>query len=149
MRAAGSFVGRYELYELLGQGGMGQVWRALDTALEREVAVKLLPPETSSPDLRVRFLREARALATVEHPNVVAVYDVGREDGTPFFAMELVRGDSLRSRGWKDLGIRVVLGEARNWLSPNGGTLTSCTVDASLSLPSARLLGTRGNVAAA
>ncbi len=88
-------VGRYHLGALLGEGGMGQVWRARDVALDREVAVKLL----AAPDVaeaRERFLREARAAAALNHPNIVAIHDLGQESGCLFLVMELVAGGSLR-----------------------------------------------------
>ncbi|HET9767941.1 MAG TPA: protein kinase, partial [Thermoanaerobaculia bacterium] len=88
-------VGRYQLGSLLGEGGMGQVWRARDVALDREVAVKLL----AAPDVaeaRERFLREARAAAALNHPNIVAIHDLGQESGCLFLVMELVAGGSLR-----------------------------------------------------
>ncbi len=87
--------GRYRLLDLLGQGGMGQVWRAHDVALDRQVAVKVLAaPDV--PEARERFLREARAAATLNHPHIVAVHDLGAEDGRLFLVMELVAGGSLR-----------------------------------------------------
>jgi len=87
--------GRYRLDGLLGIGGMGQVYRARDTALERDVAVKLLAgPETA--DARQRFLREARAAAALNHPHIVAVHDLGEEEGRLFLVMELVAGGNLR-----------------------------------------------------
>lgn len=80
----------------LGRGGMGVVLRAYDAALEREVAIKFLAPEfAADPKARERFLREARSLAKVRHPNLVAVHTAGEVDGRPYFAMELVEGTSL------------------------------------------------------
>jgi tetratricopeptide (TPR) repeat protein len=86
---------RYRLESEIGRGGMGIVYRATDLDLERPVAVKLLPERVSSPDARERFLREARAAAALNHPNIVAVHDVGEEQGVPFFVMELVEGENL------------------------------------------------------
>jgi tetratricopeptide (TPR) repeat protein len=89
--------GRYRLGSLLGQGGMGQVWRGRDVALDREVAVKLL----AAPDVREgreRFLREARVAAALNHPHIVSVHDLGEESGCLFLVMELVSGGSLRDR---------------------------------------------------
>ncbi len=102
--AEGRQLGRYLLTARLGQGGMGVVFAARDTLLEREVAVKLLPAEVaSSPEMLERFLREARAAARLCHPNVVALYDVDQEGETRFLVMELARGESadeaLRRRG--------------------------------------------------
>ncbi len=86
---------RYQLDSELGRGGMGIVYRATDLELKRQVAVKLLPDRVSSAEARERFLREARAAAALNHPNIVAVYDVGEDQGVPFFVMELVEGCSL------------------------------------------------------
>ena len=87
--------GRYELGSLLGTGGMGEVFEAHDRKLGRRVAVKLLRPGVADPTARARFVREVQVAAALTHPNVVAVYDVGIEDGRPFFVMELVDGRTL------------------------------------------------------
>ncbi len=95
--------GRYRLIEILGAGGMGVVWRARHLTLEKDVAVKLLPPELArDPDASERLLREARRLARIEHPGVATVIDCGRDaevSGTPqvYLAMDLVRGPTLKS----------------------------------------------------
>ena len=97
--AAGFRLGPYEIVAPLGSGGMGEVYRARDTRLSREVAVKVLPGEfASDPERRSRFEREARALAALNHPNVVAIYDVGEADGRMFLVSELVAGAPLRDR---------------------------------------------------
>jgi tetratricopeptide (TPR) repeat protein len=97
--APGSILaGRYRLMDELGRGGMGVVFRAVDEKLERQVAVKVLPAAGSSPELRERLLREARAAAALNHPGIVAVHDVGEHMGTPFFVMELVAGASLHDK---------------------------------------------------
>ncbi len=88
---------RYRLDAVIGRGGMGVVYRATDLQLMREVAVKVIS-ENSSSDARERLLREARAAAALNHPNIISVYDVGEEEGTPFFVMELVHGASLSSQ---------------------------------------------------
>ena len=89
----------YRLVEKIGAGGMGEVWRAVDSRLGREVAVKVLPDTLASdPDAIARFEREARAVAALSHPNILALYDVGREDGTPFVVTELLHGGTLRER---------------------------------------------------
>src|SRR5689334_12735346 len=91
---AGRAVGRYTLLERVGRGGMGEVWRARDEKLARDVAVKFLLLDDD--ETRARFLREARAAAALSHPNLCAVYDVDESDGVPFIAMELLGGESLR-----------------------------------------------------
>jgi tetratricopeptide (TPR) repeat protein len=87
---------RYLLRDLLGQGGMGRVYKAFDTLLERAVAVKVLSIGDSSGDQRDQLLAEAKAVAKLNHPNVVAIYDAGLHDGVPFIVMELIEGSSLR-----------------------------------------------------
>jgi serine/threonine-protein kinase len=94
-----TLIGRYRVEGLLGLGGMGRVHRALDTVLGRRVALKVLATTEGDPRAAVhaaRLLREARAAAALDHPNVVALYDVGEHEGAPFIAMELVEGCSLR-----------------------------------------------------
>lgn len=86
-------IGRYEIVSRIGQGGMGTVFHCRDPILNRQVAVKLF--HYSSDDLRERFLREARAAGTLDHPNIVRTYDVGEHDGQPFLVMELVRGTTV------------------------------------------------------
>jgi len=86
-----------EILELLGRGGMGVVYKARQPALDRMVALKLLPQKMAlDPDFQNRFIREAKALGSLSHPNIVAVYDFGAEDGFFFFAMEFVDGTNLR-----------------------------------------------------
>ncbi|MBE7452892.1 MAG: serine/threonine protein kinase [Kofleriaceae bacterium] len=97
----GDRLGRYELGDELGAGGMASVYRARDVELRREVAVKVLFPHLArKPEITRRFQREARAAAVLEHPNILRVYDVGAQAGAPpFIVMELVRGASLREIG--------------------------------------------------
>ncbi len=93
----GDHLGRYEILGSIGAGGMGEVWRARDTELDREVAVKVLPAAVAdNPDRRKRFEREARATAALNHPNLLTVYDVGLNDGRPYLVTELLEGESLR-----------------------------------------------------
>ena len=92
-------IGRYRVKELLGEGGMGTVYRVYDPSLDRDVALKALAPQLAQDPLIVRrFEEEARALARIEHPNVMRVYAVGQDGGKRFFAMELVRGRTLEAR---------------------------------------------------
>jgi serine/threonine-protein kinase len=89
----------YRLVEKLGQGGMGVVWKALDTTLDREVAIKLLPPDfAADADRLARFDREARLLASLSHPNIAGIYGIHECEGTHFLAMELVPGQDLSQR---------------------------------------------------
>ncbi len=95
--AAGSRLGPYEILSPLGAGGMGEVWRARDTRLGREVALKVLPAAISSDaSRRQRFEQEARAASALNHPNIITVYDVGSADETTYLAMEHVEGRTLR-----------------------------------------------------
>jgi WD40 repeat protein/predicted Ser/Thr protein kinase len=97
--AAGSRLGPYEVVDLLGAGGMGEVYRARDPRLGREVAIKVLPERLGDePDRRQRFEREARAAGALNHPNIVTVFDVGSEDGRPYVVCELLEGETLRER---------------------------------------------------
>ncbi|MFO0722403.1 MAG: protein kinase [Myxococcota bacterium] len=93
----GTTLGRYVVFDLLGEGGMGAVYRAWDDSLDRIVALKvLLPSAAGRGDARARFLREARLAARINHPAVAHIYDVGEVEGTPFIAMEFVPGRQLR-----------------------------------------------------
>ena len=94
--ARGARVGRYEVIEWLGAGAMGTVYAAQDPALERKIALKLIRAQVAGPDLEARLLREAKAMARLSHPEVIAVYDAGRHDDRLFIAMELVDGGTLR-----------------------------------------------------
>jgi len=95
----GSRLGPYEILAPLGAGGMGEVWKARDTRLAREVAVKVLPPKLASDaDALARFEREAKAVAALSHPNVLGIYDLGRDGDVTYAAMELLAGETLRQR---------------------------------------------------
>jgi serine/threonine protein kinase len=96
MPAAGDTFGPYKLVAPLGAGGMGEVWKATDARLGRSVALKILP-EGSAGDLRQRFELEARAASALQHPHIVAIYDVGAESGMPFIVSEFVEGETLRA----------------------------------------------------
>ena len=96
--AAGTRLGPYEVLALLGAGGMGEVYTARDSRLDRLVAVKILSPGmASSGDARERFEREARAISRLSHPHVCALFDVGREGDTLFLVMELLEGETLKT----------------------------------------------------
>jgi eukaryotic-like serine/threonine-protein kinase len=99
MLAPGSRLGPYEIVSQLGQGGMGIVFRARDTRLERDVAVKVLPRNLAEdPDALGRFEREAKAVAALSHPNILAIHDIGHVEGTVYATMELLEGETLRQR---------------------------------------------------
>src|SRR5512143_3989760 len=92
-------LGHYEVVAALGAGGMGEVYRARDTRLDRSVALKLLPPRVASdPERRARFEREAKTISSLNHPHICSLFDVGEEAGSHFLVMELVEGESLAER---------------------------------------------------
>src|SRR5215470_17828456 len=94
---AGSRLGPYEIVAPLGTGGMGEVWRARDARLSREVAIKMLPAEVASDASRLkRFEKEARSASALNHPNIVTIYDIGSSDSIHWIAMEKVEGKTLR-----------------------------------------------------
>src|SRR5262245_36516983 len=95
----GSQLGFHEITALLGKGGMGEVYRARDLKLKREVAIKILPEEFSRDADRVsRFHREAEVLASLNHPNIAAIYDLEESDGLRYLVLELVEGETLADR---------------------------------------------------
>jgi serine/threonine protein kinase/Tol biopolymer transport system component len=97
--AAGSILGPYEIVALLGAGGMGEVYRARDTRLDRTVALKILPSSLASdPAFRERFTREGRAISQLDHPHICTLYDVGEQDGTSFLVMQYLAGETLENR---------------------------------------------------
>jgi eukaryotic-like serine/threonine-protein kinase len=96
---SGTKLGPYEIVTPLGAGGMGEVYRARDTRLDREVAIKVLPSHLSeNPEFRTRFEREARTISGLQHPNICVLYDVGRQDGVDFLVMEYLEGETLATR---------------------------------------------------
>ncbi len=96
---AGVRLGPYEIVASIGAGGMGEVYRARDTRLGRDVAIKVLPGEfTADPERLRRFEQEAHAVAALSHPNILALYDVGTHEGAPYLVTELLEGESLRGR---------------------------------------------------
>ena len=99
MLSAGTRLGPYEIVASLGAGGMGEVYRARDTRLDRAVAIKVLPPALASdPQFRERFDREARAISRLTHPHICTLHDVGEHEGMAFLAMELIEGETLAAR---------------------------------------------------
>ena len=95
----GTRLGAYEVLAKLGEGGMGEVYRARDTRLNRDVAIKVVPPSVANaPEALARFERESRAVAALSHPNILTIYDVGQSDGHPYSVMELLEGETLRAR---------------------------------------------------
>src|ERR1700726_4684957 len=96
--AQGTKIGPYEIQSLVGAGGMGEVYRARDTRLGREVALKILPEAFASDNDRLhRFEQETQAVAALNHPNILALYDVGNHNGPPFLVSELLEGESLHA----------------------------------------------------
>jgi len=99
MLAAGTQLGRYEIAAPLGAGGMGEVYRAMDSRLDRQVAIKVLPPQFVQDQARLaRFEREAKVVAALSHPNILGIHDFGTEQGQTFAVMELLEGETLRRR---------------------------------------------------
>src|SRR5579872_6394491 len=98
-QATGAKFGPYEIVAPLGAGGMGEVYRARDPRLGREVAIKILPPGSAGDSERLRrFEQEARATAALNHPNILAVFDIGSQDNSPYIVSELLDGETLRAR---------------------------------------------------
>jgi len=113
---SGTKLGPYEIVSPLGAGGMGEVYRARDTRLGREVAIKALPEALAKDKDRLRrFEQEARTIAALSHPNILGIHDIGTQDGAPFLVSELLEGQSLRE----------------------GSTLIHCRRDVRSSTPSA------------
>ena len=97
--SVGTKLGPYEVLAPVGEGGMGEVYRARDARLNRSVAIKVLPQAIASdPDRMRRFEQEARSIAALNHPNILAIYDVGVQDGTSYLVMEMLEGETLRER---------------------------------------------------
>jgi len=95
----GTRLGPHEILSLIGAGGMGEVYKARDTRLERIVAIKVLPAHLADkPDLRERFEREARTIANLNHPHICVLHDIGRQDGIDFLVMEYLDGETLATR---------------------------------------------------
>src|SRR5208283_5461149 len=96
---SGTKLGPYEIQAPLGAGGMGEVYRAHDSRLDRTVAIKVLPASFSADRERLqRFAQEARAAAALNHPNILSIFDIGEEQGAPYVVSELLEGATLRER---------------------------------------------------
>jgi serine/threonine protein kinase len=96
---SGARLGPYEILSPLGAGGMGEVYKARDTRLDRTVAIKILPTHLSAdPEFKQRFEREARSVSSLNHPNICQLFDVGRQDGVDFLIMEFLDGETLAER---------------------------------------------------
>src|SRR5512143_129793 len=96
---AGTRLGPYEILAPLGAGGMGEVYRARDRKLDRDVAIKVLPRSVASePDALARFEREAKAVAALSPPNILAIHDFGTHEGTAYAVTELLEGETLREK---------------------------------------------------
>jgi serine/threonine protein kinase len=107
----GKTLGHYRIEAKLGAGGMGEVYRARDTHLDRPVAVKVLPADAvRDPDRKRRFVQEAKAASALNHPNIITIYDIDQSDGVDYIAMEYVAGRTLEKRG--DIGLGELLGWA-------------------------------------
>src|SRR3984885_6438734 len=117
---SGTKLGPYEIQSPLGEGGMGEVYRARDTRLDRSVAIKVLASHlSSSSELKQRMEREAKAISALNHPHICRLYDVGSQDGTEYLVMELLEGETLSQRLTKGplpiseaLGIGIGVAEA-------------------------------------
>src|SRR5437667_10520335 len=100
---AGTKLGRYEIRSKIGEGGMGEVYLAQDTKLERKVALKILPADVgTNRDRMERFIREAKAAAALSHPNIAQIFEIGEDTGTHFIAMEFIDGQTLREKIHRD-----------------------------------------------
>src|SRR5450755_875929 len=96
---AGAKLGPYEIVSPAGAGGMGEVYRARDSRLNRDVAIKVLPAAFArDPDRLRRFQQEAQAVAALNHPNILAIHDFGEHEGSPYLVTELLEGETLRDR---------------------------------------------------
>ena len=96
---AGTKLGRYEIRSPLGRGGMGEVYLAQDTSLDRRVALKILPPKLAEDTDRMsRFVREAKSASALNHPNIITIHEIGEIDGLHFIATEYIDGETLKTR---------------------------------------------------
>ena len=120
----GTMLGPYRVLEKLGAGGMGEVYKARDTRLDRIVAVKVLPPHIlSDPGLRARFEREARTVSSLDHPNICVLHDVGRDGDVEFIVMQYLDRETLAARLARgplplDEALRYAIEMLRRWTRP-------------------------------
>jgi|SRR5580700_11972203 serine/threonine protein kinase len=127
---SGTKLGPYEIQSQLGAGGMGEVYRARDTRLERIVAIKVLPASFSAePERLRRFEQEARSVAALNHPNILAVHDIGTHDSAPYMVCELLEGETLRERLLggavsSKKAIELATHIAQGWLQPTTRVLS-------------------------
>jgi hypothetical protein len=119
---AGAKLGPYEIQSPLGAGGMGEVYRAKDTRLDRTVAIKVLPSHLSNdPELKQRMEREAKAISALQHANICTLYDIGMQDGINFLVMEYLEGQTLADRLAKGALSGLLTGNQTIWSLPLGG----------------------------
>src|SRR5438034_1450087 len=101
--STGTRLGRYEIRSKIGAGGMGEVYRAQDTILDRKVALKILPADlASNRDRMERFIREAKSAAALSHPNIAQIFEIGEDAGTHFISMEFIDGQTLREKIYRE-----------------------------------------------
>ena len=132
----GTRIGSYEILAPLGAGGMGEVYRARDGKLDRDVAVKVLPAHlTADPDSLARFEREAKAVAALSHPNILSIFDFGSHDGVSYAVTELLQGETLRG---KLDGSTVTQRQAVDWCCRSRGPLRRARPGGRASRPEAR-----------
>src|SRR5215467_4525216 len=121
--ATGSRLGRYEIRSKIGEGGMGEVYLAQDTKLDRKVALKILPAELATNDHRMRrFVQEAKAASALNHPNIITIYEIDETDSGRFIATEFIDGKTLRQHM---RGLSIKLAEALEIITQVAGALTA------------------------
>ncbi len=121
---SGTRLGPFEILSVIGAGGMGEVYKAKDTRLERTVAIKILPSHLSqNPQLKQRFEREARAISSLSHSNICSLYDIGNQDGIDYIVMEYLEGDTLSRRFLYPTVISSFMENQMVWLDRTGKEL--------------------------
>ncbi len=120
---SGTKLGPYEIQSPIGAGGMGEVYRARDARLNRDVAIKVLPAAFArDPERLRRFQQEAQAVAALNHPNILAIHDLGEHEGSPYIVTEFLEGETLRSRlGRGAVPVRKAIEFAEHIARPGGG----------------------------